>query len=213
MMMKKKWFFDPLKPLSYDLALVDLPTRFETHTAYESEKGAQYPTMNDSWIRALPMSDLSSGNTLYWFWSTMPKLKATIEWMSGWGIDYVTAGAWHKKTVHGNTAAGTGMVLQSKAEVYLIGRIGRPKYFNRPQSGLIETINHSEQAFNAELQSSVPEVIEAVRREHSRKPDEQYNILDALMGPDIRRCELFARTKRPGWDAWGNQTEHFAEAS
>lgn len=183
--MKKKWFFHPLVPCSYDLVLVDLPTRFETHTPYESDKGAQYPTMNDSWIRSLPMSDLSSGNTLYWFWSTMPKLKATMEWMTGWGIEYVTAGAWHKKTIHGKTAGGTGMVLQSKAEVYLIGRIGKPNYLKRPQSGLIETT----ELFNDALSASVPEVIEALRREHSRKPDEQYDILDALMGTDIRRSE------------------------
>lgn len=208
--MKKKWFFDPLTPCAYDLCLIDPPTRFETHTPYESEKGAQYPTMSDAWLRSLPMSDLSSGNTLYWIWSTMPKLKATIEWMSGWGIDYVTAGAWHKKTVHGKTAGGTGMVLQSKAEVYLIGRIGRPKYLKRPQSGLIETTEVTEPAYNAALSTTVPEVIEAVRREHSRKPDEQYDILDALFGTGIRRCELFARTERSGWDAWGNQTDHFS---
>lgn len=212
MIMKKKWFFDPLTPLAYDLCLIDPPTRFETHTPYESEKGAQYPTMSDSWLRTLPMSDLASGNTLYWIWSTAPKLKATIEWMSGWGIEYVTCGFWHKKTAHGKTAGGTGMVLQSKGEVYLIGRIGRPKYHKRPQSGLIETIEITDPLYDAALRSEIPEVIEAVRREHSRKPDEQYDILDALMGTDIRRCELFARTQRPGWDAWGNQTNHFSEA-
>ncbi len=211
-MMKKKWFFAPLIPLAYDLVLMDLPTRFETHTPYESEKGAQYPTMSDAWIQSLPISNLASGNTLFVIWSTMPKLKKTLEWMDHWGIEYVTSGAWHKKTVNGKTAGGTGMVLQSKAEIYIIGRIGRPEYLKRPQSGLIETIETRDPLYDAALRTEVPEVIEAVRREHSRKPDEMYDILDALMGTDIRRCELFARTQRPGWDAWGNQTDHFAEA-
>lgn len=206
--MKKKWFFDPLIPLKYDLIMMDPPTRFETFTPFESAKGAQYPTMDDRWVRDLPVGDLASGNCLMWMWSTMSKLKASLEWMERYGFTYVTAGAWHKKTINNKTSVGTGFVLRSSAEVYLIGRIGKPKYKNRPQPGLIDTTDADTAYFDG-LVDAVPEVIEGLRREHSRKPVQQYEILDALMGTDIPRCELFAREQVDGWDAWGNQTDHF----
>jgi N6-adenosine-specific RNA methylase IME4 len=56
--------------------------------------------------------------------------------------------------------------------------------------------------------ASVRQLIEAPRREHSRKPDEIHDRIEALVpGP---YCELFARAPREGWDVWGNQTERFA---
>ena len=126
--MAKKWFFDPLIPYKYDVINADPPTHFKTFSAFESEKGAQYPTMDDTWLRALPVQQLASSNCLLWLWTTMPKLQVSIDLMAVWGFRFVTAGAWHKKTPKGNTAKGTGFVLQSAAEVYLIGAIGRPAY-------------------------------------------------------------------------------------
>ncbi len=208
--MSRKWFFDPLKPLAYNVILCDPPTRFETFTPFESAKGAQYPTMSDAWVRELPVFDLAAPNCLIWLWSTMPKLKFSIETMCEWGFDYVTAGAWHKKTTNGKTSAGTGFVLQSSAEVYLIGRRGRPRYRRRPQPGLIETVSEFDPDYDEILRGGMPTVIEAIRRQHSRKPDDQYEILDSLMGTDgVRRCELFARERRDGWEAWGNEVDHF----
>lgn len=212
--MPRKWFFDPLKPLAYDLILCDLPTRFETFSPFESAKGAQYPTMSDAWIRELPIGDLAKPDCLIWSWSTMPKLQFTIEAMCGWGFRYVTAGAWHKKTPGGKTSVGTGFVLRSSAEVYLIGAKGRPKYRKRPQPGLIETVEDLDFECDDALRTEIPTAIEALRREHSRKPDDQYEILDALMGTDgVRRCELFARQQQPGWEAWGNEVDHFGETA
>lgn len=52
--------------------------------------------------------------------------------------------------------------------------------------------------------------IEAERREHSRKPDDQYSMCEALVPGAVHRLELFARTQREGWDCWGNETEKFA---
>jgi N6-adenosine-specific RNA methylase IME4 len=54
----------------------------------------------------------------------------------------------------------------------------------------------------------VRQLIVAPKREHSRKPDEQYPALERLFG-DVTRIELFARTTRAGWTAWGNQTGKF----
>ena len=52
----------------------------------------------------------------------------------------------------------------------------------------------------------------APRREHSRKPDEVADAIVRLCG-DLPRIELFARTRRPGWDAWGNEVDKFGGAS
>jgi N6-adenosine-specific RNA methylase IME4 len=61
------------------------------------------------------------------------------------------------------------------------------------------------------LGKGVRQLIVAPRREHSRKPDERYERIEALVnGPYL---ELFARTSRPGWSAWGNETDKFSEAA
>jgi len=49
-----------------------------------------------------------------------------------------------------------------------------------------------------------PSIINAVRREHSRKPDETYGLIERMY-PELPKIELFARHARPGWAAWGNQ--------
>jgi N6-adenosine-specific RNA methylase IME4 len=52
-----------------------------------------------------------------------------------------------------------------------------------------------------------PSVIQGPRREHSRKPDEAYALIERMY-PDLPKIELFARARRPGWDVWGNQAPH-----
>lgn len=59
------------------------------------------------------------------------------------------------------------------------------------------------------LDHSVRQLILAAPREHSRKPEEQYDRLDALYGTEIARLEMFSRTPREGWTAWGNETGKF----
>lgn len=85
---------------------------------------------------------------------------------------------------------GTGYVLRSAAEVFLIGRFGEPKTLNR----------------------GTRNVIEAPRREHSRKPDEAYAACEGLF-PALRRADLFSRQSRPGWDSWGNEATKFDPAA
>jgi len=207
--MKKSWFFDPLKPGKYVKAIADPATLFKSHTPFETTKGAQYPVMSDAWLRALPVRHLAAADCLMMMWSTMPKLDFSISLLGEWGFRYVTAGAWHKVHASGKTAFGTGFVLQSAAEVFLIGAIGTPLYVNRPAPGVIVTEEtHDEELIRL---TAGAEGFDAVRREHSRKPDEQYAIMDQLMG-DVPGCELFARQQWPGYDAWGNQADHFTPA-
>lgn len=205
--MEKKWFFDPLKPGKYNVILIDPSTRFKGHSPFPSEKGPQYQTMSDAWIRSLPVRHLAAAYCLLWMWATFPKLPDYQSYMDAWGFHYVTGGAWFKRTKNGKIAYTHGHVVQGGAEMFLLGRIGRPIYIDRPIKGVLET----DEEYNAEIVSMLDgdNALNGLRRENSRKPDEQYAFIDKLMGTEAPRCELFARQEWPGYEAWGNQADHF----
>ncbi len=193
------WPFDALAPLSYDLILADPATRFETYSAKGEGKSPQahYPTMSWDELAALRPGRLGRGDCLLWLWACWPTLRESIALMEAWGFRYVTGGAWHKRSKHGKSAFGTGYVMRSATEPFLIGTLGSP-LTARNVRNVIETQDL--------------DVIDAVRREHSRKPDEQYAMCEQLVPRGLRFVELFARQQHPGWDVWGNQTDHFMEA-
>lgn len=189
------WPFDGLPPLSYDLVLADPATRFETFSAKGEGKSpqAQYPTMSWGELEALPVGGLGRGDCLLMMWACWPTLRESIRLLEAWGFRYVTGGAWHKRTRHGKSAFGTGYVLRSACEPYLIGTLGSPTTANNLRN-IIETEST---------------VIDAERREHSRKPDEQYAYCERLVPRGLRFVELFARQRHPGWDCWGNEADKF----
>jgi N6-adenosine-specific RNA methylase IME4 len=202
------WFFDPLPPCSFDAALIDPPTLYQGFSNFDSAKGPEYETRADSWVRALPIKNLMRTDALIVVWTTMPKLAMSIDMLrDDWGARYVTAGAWFKRTRTGKIAGGTGKVLLSEAEVFLLGAYGKPNYVGRPIRGSFET--ESEVAFDAALAElwnrDQHEAINALRRQHSRKPDDQYARIRKLMGPDARICEIFATQTVPGIEGWGDQ--------
>lgn len=112
-----------------------------------------------------------------------------IELLTAWGFTFKSAGAWAKQSSTGECwAFGTGYVFRSAAEFYLVGAIGKPRVGSR----------------------SIRNLIAAPVREPSRKPDQLHADVEALYaGP---YAELFARQRRPGWDAWGNQVGKFDDA-
>lgn len=195
------WYFAPLKPCHYTVILADPPTYHASYSAFDGAKAPPYPTMSDAWLRDLPVGHLAAADCLLCLWSTMPKLKFSLDLLEVWGFRYVTAGAWFKRTVNGKIAYGTGKVLMSGAEPFLLGARGRPAYAKRPVKGVFE----SDAEFDAALADQWQTDLNAMRREHSRKPDDQYERLETLMG-DVPRCELFSQTSWPGWDVWGAET-------
>ena len=101
---------------------------------------------------------------------------------------------------------GTGYVLRSAAELFLIGALGAPRIKNRSTRNLLLT---GEWPQRPEDIDSI--IVDSLRREHSRKPDEMIPLIENLFdGPYL---ELFVRTQRPGWPTWGNQTDKFSEAA
>lgn len=136
-------------------------------------------------------------------WSTFPHLPEALDLMHAWGFTYKTGGPWVKRTKTAKPAFGTGYVLRSAAELFLIGTIGKPRIKNRGTRNVLLT---GEWPDKIEQLDSV--MVDTIRREHSRKPDEMIPLIEALFdGPYL---ELFARTKREGWNVWGNQLDTFA---
>lgn len=175
----------------FGVIYADPPWKYENWSVKGQGKGAarHYDCMTLPEIKALPVLFSALPNAVCFMWATFPMLPEAIKLMDAWGFKYKSGGAWHKKTVNGKTAFGTGYIFRSASEIFLVGTHGNPRIKNRSTRNLIE-----DQV-----------------REHSRKPDSTYGIIENLFeGPYL---ELFARTKRPGWESWGNETEKFSEDS
>ena len=182
------WPFGDLQPLSYDLIMADPPWHFANWSKAGEGKNAaaHYDCMPLDEIAQLPVGHLASPNAVLWLWATNPMLREGMALMERWGFTFKTAGHWAKwNAATGKLAFGTGYLLRSAGEPFLIGTIGKPK-----------------------VARNVRSVILGERREHSRKPDEAYIAAEALW-PDARRVELFSRESRPGWDCWGNEAGKF----
>ena len=163
---------------------------------YAKSPEAHYSTMSLENIAALPVRDLAGPDCYLFMWSTWPHLSLALDVMSAWGFTYITGGSWTKRTASGAVNMGTGYVLRSATEPFLVGKIGRPKVASRSVRNVIIAPD------------DIPDGIEAVRREHSRKPIQMREMVEALV-PNAPRCELFAREAWPGADTWGNQADRF----
>lgn len=143
-----------------------------------------YPLMKTRDICALPIAPLFASNAHLWMWVTNNFLEDGLEVLRAWGFHYVTNCAWVKMR-NGRLQQGLGQYLKGSHELLLFGTRGRVPY---------KVIDGKRQ--------QAPSVIVAERTEHSRKPDEQYPLVERVStGPFI---ELFARRDRPGWANWGN---------
>lgn len=182
------WPFKGLTPGAYGLIMADPPWTFKLRSAKGGKKSAQaqYACMTMDDIRALPVRDLAARDCALWLWGTAPMLVQQLAVAEAWGFTYKSSGVWVKTTKRGQLTFGTGFVLRNAHEPFLICTRGAPK-FSR----------------------SVRSVIMDLRREHSRKPELGYTAAERLV-PGVRRCDLFARQVRPGWDGWGNELERFA---
>lgn len=166
--------------------------RFALYSDRGDAKSAQahYECVSLEEMRTLPVERLAAGNSALFMWATFPMLPEALDLMGAWGFAYKTGGAWAKRSSTGRKwAFGTGYIFRSAAELLLVGTRGEPKWLSRSERNLW----------------ALPV------REHSRKPDELYGVIERLTpGP---RLELFARTQRPGWVAWGNETGKFQQVA
>lgn len=174
----RPWPFAGLAPMSYGLIVADPPWRFDNWSEKGQAKGPEphYPTMADEDILALPAGELARPDCMLWLWATWPKLPLAMAVIDAWGFEYVTGGAWDKKRW------GTGYVWRSVCEPILIATRGDPNVRGR----------------------DVPNLISSARGRHSAKPAAALTMAERMC-PNVPRVELFARSRRKGWDAWGNE--------
>jgi N6-adenosine-specific RNA methylase IME4 len=187
------WPFGDLSPMSFGLIMLDPAWSFDNWSEAGEEKNAkaQYDCMTIDEICALPVDYLAAGDCWIWLWATHPMLREAFQALDAWNAKFVTSGVWVKRGKGkggqpGKLAFGTGYVLRCASEPFLLAKIGNPQTYSK----------------------SIRTVIEAPRRQHSRKPDEAYHVAETLCG-NVPRLDLFSRQSRPGWVNWGNQKDLF----
>jgi N6-adenosine-specific RNA methylase IME4/ParB-like chromosome segregation protein Spo0J len=173
----------------YAVLYADPPWHFEV---YNEESGVEraaanhYSTMSLDEICALPALNLASPDAALFMWTTAPHLRESFDVLAAWGFEYKSHIVWVKDKI------GLGYFVRNQHELLLVatrGDMPSPSPANRP-----------------------PSVIHAPRREHSRKPDAAYEMIECMY-PELPKLELFARQQRPGWAAWGNETSKFGEVA
>ena len=184
--------FHALRPVGgFDLIMADPPWHYEMR----SEKGeakcpqAHYRTMSLYAIKALPVEALAARDCLLWLWAVGPMLPEALEVIAAWGFEFKTMGEWAKMTKTGKQSFGTGYILRSAGEPFLIATRGAPKVTRATRN-----------------------VIFGVAREHSRKPEEAFQAAERLM-PEAKRLEMFSRQRRSGWKVWGLEVDKFEGAA
>lgn len=174
----------------YGTILADPPWRFQNRTgkmAPEHRRLSRYGTMDLEEIMALPVSQVADNPAHLYLWVPNALLAEGIEVMAAWGFTYKTNLIWHKvRKDGGSDGRGVGFYFRNVTEVVLFGVRGKGA----------RTLAPARRQVN---------LLATRKREHSRKPDELYEIIEACSpGP---RLELFARGSRDRWDSWGNQAE------
>lgn len=193
-------------PGPFGCILADPPWSFRGYTERLSDRDVQrhYSTMKLNDIKSLPVAETAAKDAHLFLWATGPHLPSAFEVMRAWGFRYSgMAFTWIKlkrsidtrqlrlvASAESDLHVGLGFTTRKNAEFCLLGRRGRARR-------------------NAK---DVREVILSPVRQHSRKPDEAHDRIERYCdGPYL---EMFARSERPGWSAWGNQTDKFkAETS
>lgn len=175
----------------------------ERNLSRQNRPERHYATMSLDDIKALPVASVAARDSVLLMWAVDPMIPQALQVGAAWGFTFKTVGfVWAKERRvtsrrgaafdepdHKRFPMGTGYWTRANPEQCLLFTRGSPR----------------------RVSAAVRKLLIAPRREHSRKPDEQYERIEALVaGPYL---ELFARTQRPGWTSWGNETDRFEVAA
>lgn len=172
--------------------LADPPWRFQNRTgkvAPEHYRLLRYGTMPLDEISALPVADLCEDTAHLYLWVPNALLPQGLAVLAAWGFEYKSNLVWHKVRKDGGPdGRGVGFYFRNTTELVLFGTRGK-------------------NARTLAAGRSQVNIIKTQKREHSRKPDELYDIIEACSpGPYL---EMFARGSRPSWVTWGNQADEY----
>lgn len=169
--------------------LADPPWRFQNRTgkmAPEHRRLHRYRTMTIEEIKALPIADMAAPKAHLYLWVPNALLSWGLDVMKAWGFDYKGNIVWYKiRKDGGPDGRGVGFYFRNVTELVLFGTRGN-----------LRTLSPGRRQVN---------IIRTRKREHSRKPDELYDIIESCSpGPYL---ELFARYAREKWQRWGDEAE------
>lgn len=174
----------------FKTVLADPPWQFQNRTgkvAPEHRRLNRYPTMTLDDICGLPVSEIVEDTAHLYMWVPNALLPEGLRVMEAWGFQYKSNLVWHKiRKDGGSDGRGVGFYFRNVTELILFGTRGKNARTEPPGRSQVN-------------------MIQTRKREHSRKPDEQYALVEACSkGPYL---EMFARGERPGWAVWGNQAD------
>jgi N6-adenosine-specific RNA methylase IME4 len=173
----------------FSTILADPPWRFQNRTgkvAPEHRRLLRYQTLGIEEIKAIPVSEVTAARAHLYLWVPNALLAWGLEVMYAWGFAYKGNLVWYKTRKDGGPdGRGVGFYFRNVTELVLFG-----------VRGSFRTLAPGRRQVN---------LIASRKREHSRKPDELYDIIEACSsGPYL---ELFARYRRDGWTQWGDELE------
>lgn len=174
---------------SYGTILADPPWRFANRTgkmAPEHQRLSRYSTMSTQEIMDLPVGELALPQSHLYLWVPNALIAEGLDVMKAWGFTYKTNMVWYKTRKDGGPdGRGVGFYFRNVTELILFGIRGK-----------IRTFSPGRRQVN---------IITSQKREHSRKPDELYEIIEECSPSPF--LELFARYRREGWTQWGNEID------
>ncbi|MBS0515746.1 MAG: S-adenosylmethionine-binding protein [Proteobacteria bacterium] len=186
-------FLDRIGTRRFHTILADPPWQFQNRTgkmAPEHKRLNRYGTMSLEEILALPISAAAEDVAHLYLWVPNALLPEGLRVMEAWGFAYKSNIVWHKVRKDGGPdGRGVGFYFRNTTELVLFGVRGKNA----------RTLAPGRRQVN---------ILRTMKREHSRKPDEMYELIETCSpGPYL---ELFARGSRNGWSTWGNQADDYA---
>lgn len=178
----------------FGTVLADPPWRFLNRTgkvAPEHRRLNRYETMSVEEICALPVAEYLAPTAHLYLWVPNALLPDGLAVMQAWGFNYKSNIVWHKlRKDGGSDGRGVGFYFRNVTEILLFGVRGKNARTLQPGRSQVNYIGTR-------------------KREHSRKPDEQYELIESCSsGPYL---EMFSRGVREGWTTWGNQANESYE--
>jgi N6-adenosine-specific RNA methylase IME4 len=174
----------------FHTVLADPPWQFQNRTgkvAPEHKRLSRYGTMPLNEIKALPVAEVLKPTAHLYLWVPNALLPEGLDVMKAWGFNYKSNIVWHKlRKDGGSDGRGVGFYFRNVTEVLLFGTRGKNARTLQPGRTQVNYIGTR-------------------KREHSRKPDEQYEVIQSCSpGPYL---EMFSRGAREGWTVWGDQAD------
>ncbi len=165
----------------YQVIAIDPPWKYDSRAEDTTHRGKNlYPDMTVEEICALPVGKLAQPDCVLWLWTTNAFMREAYRCLDAWGFKEKTILTWDKEIL------GLGDWLRNTTEHSILAVRGRP---------VVSLTNQTT-------------IVREKRREHSRKPEAFYALVEALCPGS--KLEMFARANREGWTAWGAEKEKFS---